>query len=394
VAGWTRSSDYPTTESAFQRFRPSNNTQAFLSKIALPITANYDEYSVESNTVLNVSGAGVLGNDVTTAPFALSASLVTAPGDGSVSLNSSGSFTYTPNPHFTGQETFRYRAVAVNGTQSNIAEVNIIVTSQCAGSLDSTDESFSADGGMGTINVTVPGECRWAAVSNAPGFITLTTGENGDGNGSVTYTVAPSLSDSNRFGTITVAGQTFTVYQGVRFNDVPTGHPFYSEIGKLSARGITLGCSTTRYCPEDIVTRQQMAAFIIRALGNFTPPQPVQQRFADVSPANPFYAFIDQMAQRQITLGCGGGNYCPTDPVLRGQMAAFIIRALHAPGYIPPQPAHQRYSDVPPGYAFYGHIEEMAMRQITLGCGGGNYCPGLAVTRGQMAAFLVRAFNL
>ena len=142
------------------------------------------------------------------------------------------------------------------------------------------------------------------------------------------------------------------------------------------------------------MTRQQMAAFIIRALGDFNPPPPAQQRFLDVPPSNPFYAFIEQMAIRQITLGCGGGNYCPTDPVMREQMAAFMIRALHPPGYIPPQPAQQRFLDVPPTNVFYAHIEEMAVRQITLGCGDGNYCPSLAVTRGQMAAFLVRAFNL
>jgi hypothetical protein len=75
-------------------------------------------------------------------------------------------------------------------------------------------------------------------------------------------------------------------------------------------------------------------------------------------------------------------------------MAAFIIRALHPPGYVPPAPAVQRFPDVTPGNAFFAHIEEMAIRQITLGCGGGNYCPALAVSRGQMAAFLVRAFNL
>jgi hypothetical protein len=121
---------------------------------------------------------------------------------------------------------------------------------------------------------------------------------------------------------------------------------------------------------------------------------PAQQRFLDVPPTNPFYAFIEQMAIRQITLGCGGSNYCPADPVLREQMAAFIIRALHPPGYIPPAPAQQRFLDVPPTNPFYAFIEEMAVRQITLGCGGGNYCPSDSVTRGQMAAFLVRAFEI
>jgi hypothetical protein len=102
------------------------------------------------------------------------------------------------------------------------------------------------------------------------------------------------------------------------------------------------------------------------------------------------------MAVRQITLGCSANPplYCPTANVTREQMAAFIVRALHAPGYMPPAPASQRFADVPPTNPFYAFIDEMAARGITLGCGGSNYCPKEVVTRGQMAAFLVRAFNL
>jgi hypothetical protein len=98
------------------------------------------------------------------------------------------------------------------------------------------------------------------------------------------------------------------------------------------------------------------------------------------------------MAVRQITLGCGGAIYCPSDPVLRDQMAAFIIRGLGE--FNPPVPPFQRFLDVPPSQPFYRFIDRMAVLQITLGCGGGNYCPGLAVSRGQMAAFLVRAYDL
>jgi hypothetical protein len=134
----------------------------------------------------------------------------------------------------------------------------------------------------------------------------------------------------------------------------------------------------------------------MRARGEFTPPTPGSQRFLDVPPSHPFYAFIDRMAELQITLGCGGGNYCPNNVVLREQMAAFLIRALHEPGYIPPVPGSQRFNDVPPSHPFYAHIEEMATRAITLGCSGTPplYCPGNVVTRAQMAAFMVRAFNL
>src|SRR5262249_1278531 len=140
------------------------------------------------------------------------------------------------------------------------------------------------------------------------------------------------------------------------------------------------------------VSRAQMAAFIIRALGDFNPPPPSKQRFADVPPSNSFYPFIDEMASLGITLGCGGGDYCPDQSVTGDKMGAFIIIALE--DFQPANPTQQRFLDVPPSNPFYAFIDEMAARQITFGCGGGNYCPGSPVTRAQMAAFLVRAFEL
>jgi hypothetical protein len=265
----------------------------------------------------------------------------------------------------------------------------------CNYSLSRTSRSFTANGGTDSVNVTAPQECSWTATSNDPSFITVTSGASGVGDGTVTYSVASNNSTARRVGTITIDNQTFTVYQGAAFLDVPPDHLFYTVIGKLSARGITLGCGGGNYCPDSPVTREQMAAFIIRALGQFNPPTPSQQRFADVPPSNAFYAFIEEMAVKQITVGCGGGNYCPSNPVTREQMAAFIIRALHQPGYIPPQPSSQRFDDVPPSNLFYAFIEEMAVRGITFGCSAGPplYCPSASVTRAQMAAFLVRAFD-
>jgi hypothetical protein len=128
---------------------------------------------------------------------------------------------------------------------------------------------------------------------------------------------------------MTIAGQSFTVYQAADFNDVPASHPFYTEISKIHARGITLGCGGGNYCPNQTVTRALKAAFILRSLGEFNPPLPATQRFSDVPPSNPFYNFIDRMAALQITLGCGGGNYCPTQTVTRAQMAAFLVRAFN-----------------------------------------------------------------
>jgi hypothetical protein len=212
----------------------------------------------------------------------------------------------------------------------------------------------------------------------------------------VAYSVAANETGAPRSGTITAGAHTFTVYQGMDFPDVPPTYLFYNEIGKLSARGITVGCGSGFFCPNDPVTREQMAAFIMRAKGEFNPPTPMTQRFADVPPGNIFYKFIDRLAELQITLGCTPDHtmYCPHDPVLRDQMSAFILRGLGE--FSPPTPAMQRFADVPSSNVFYNFIDRLAVLQITLGCTPDHtlYCPGDPVTRGQMAAFLVRAFHL
>src|SRR6202008_2183097 len=117
-------------------------------------------------------------------------------------------------------------------------------------------------------------------------FIHIISGSAGAGSGAVQYSVDANAGSTIRSGAITVAGQTFTVYQGINFVDVPSNDPFYDVIGKLSARGVTLGCGNGAYCPNDQVTREQMAAFIMRARGEFSPPVPASQRFNDVPPLN------------------------------------------------------------------------------------------------------------
>lgn len=81
----------------------------------------------------------------------------------------------------------------------------------CASSLSAQSESFGVSGGSGTVSVTAPNECTWIAVSNAT-WIAITSGASGSGNGSLNYTVSPNT-ESNRTGTLTIAGKTFTVSQ-------------------------------------------------------------------------------------------------------------------------------------------------------------------------------------
>ena len=283
-----------------------------------------------------------------------------------------------------------------------------LVATEEPNSISPTLMSFPGSGGTGTVNVSVATGTNWTASTTTFTWITITSGASGSGNGTVAYSVSQNTDTNIRQGaiTITIAGapQTFTVYQGKDFVDVPLTNYYYTYIGKLVARGVTVGCDSTHYCTNDLVTREQMAAFIIRALGDPNPPTPPSQRFADVSPANVFYNFIDEMAVRQITLGCGGGNYCPSSTVTHDSMSAFIMRALAV--FSPPTPASQRFPDVPSSNTFYNFVDIYAARGIWTGssenwvghpegtCSSPNFCPSKSVSRAQMAKILVTAFNL
>jgi hypothetical protein len=122
------------------------------------------------------------------------------------------------------------------------------------------------------------------------------------------------------------------------------------------------------------------------------PPAATGTQFGDV-PAGAFAAdWIEQLAKEGITGGCGNGNYCPGSSVTREQMAVFLLKSKYGALFVPP-PATGVFDDVPPGDPFAPWIEQLAAEGITGGCGGNNYCPNNPVTRGQMAVFLTKTFD-
>jgi peptide/nickel transport system substrate-binding protein len=178
------------------------------------------------------------------------------------------------------------------------------------------------------------------------------------------------------------------------FADVSTGYWSWSYIERLYNAGVTSGCGNGNYCPTTTVTRDQMAVFLLKGKhgSSYVPPTATGD-FLDV-PANYWAAaWIEQLAAEGITAGCGGGNYCPTTPVTRDQMAVFLLKAKHGSSYVPPA-ATGDFLDVPASYWAAAWIEQLALEGVTAGCGGGNYCPATPVTRDQMAVFLVKNFNL
>ena len=193
-------------------------------------------------------------------------------------------------------------------------------------------------------------------------------------------------------------GQTkrWSLHLGRSFTDVPLSNGFYPFIETLLHHGITGGCAGTSYCPAASTTRDQMAVFVLIAKegAGYVPPACTTPVFTDVPASNPFCRFIEELSRRGVVSGCGGGNYCPSNPVTREQMSIFVLRtldpALNPPACVPPN----LFADVPETSSFCRWIEELANRGVVTGCGGGNYCPGAAVTREQMGVFIASSFGL
>jgi uncharacterized protein (DUF1800 family) len=181
------------------------------------------------------------------------------------------------------------------------------------------------------------------------------------------------------------------------FADVAQANPYHAPVETIIRDGITSGCGGGNYCPNSSVTRAQMAVFLLRAEHGsaYVPPAATGTVFADVHQGDFAADWIEQLYTEGITGGCLIGtppSYCPTSSVTRGQMAAFLLKIYHGTGYAPPA-ATGVFSDVPPSLQLAPWIEELARLYVTSGCGGTQYCPNNPVTRGQMAVFLAKTFH-
>jgi hypothetical protein len=180
------------------------------------------------------------------------------------------------------------------------------------------------------------------------------------------------------------------------FLDVPLNQQFHSYVITLVTNAITAGVGGGNYGVASNTLRQQMAVFLLKAkYGACYVPPACTGIFTDVpcTPGSGFGDWIEALAAQGITGGCGVGIFCPTNPVRRDQMAVFLLKTEHGSTYVPPTCAGI-FTDVLCPSTFANWIERLAAEQITGGCGTGIYCPLNNNTRGQMAVFIVKTFNL
>jgi len=126
----------------------------------------------------------------------------------------------------------------------------------------------------------------------------------------------------------------------------------------------------------------------------YVPPGATGTVFDDVPLGSFADDWIEEISAQGITAGCGNGDYCPDTPASRAEMAVFLLKTLLGSGYSPPPASGSVFGDVPANAFAAAWIEDLAARGITAGCGNGNYCPDASVRRGEMAVFLVSTFNL
>jgi len=178
------------------------------------------------------------------------------------------------------------------------------------------------------------------------------------------------------------------------FNDITCGYWAYDHIMAIYDAGITTGYGDSRYGPEDIVTREQMATFIVRSVEG----EPAENYcdsgtpFPDVSADMWSCKYIKRLKEFGITTGYQDGTYGPYDFVPREQMAAFLVRAVEGEPPLTYCDSGSLFTDVTPDMWSCRYIKRLKELGITTGYQDGTYGPYDLVTRAQMAVFLGRAF--
>ena len=151
-------------------------------------------------------------------------------------------------------------------------------------------------------------------------------------------------------------------------------------------------CGERRFCPDEPLLRWVMAVWITRVLGEApSSAEDAGTRFDDVDPTTWWAGYVERLADSGVTSGCSTDplRYCPDQPVTRAQMATFLVRAFDLAAAPP-----AGFTDTE-GNTHEAGIDALAPAGITAGCATdpSRYCPEQAVTRGQMATFLVRALD-
>jgi Protein of unknown function (DUF4038)/PKD domain/Ig-like domain CHU_C associated/Bacterial Ig domain/S-layer homology domain len=193
-------------------------------------------------------------------------------------------------------------------------------------------------------------------------------------------------------------GSPVTIHVGKSFSDVATTHWSYAGIESVLHAGVDSGCGGTQFCPGAVVTRGEVARWLMKAKygASYQPPACSAAPFTDVPCSHPYAAWIAQLKADGITAGTGDGTYGPDQALNRAEAAVFLLRTKMGAGYVPPA-CSPDFGDVACNGTPYwaaAWISDVKARGISSGCDLTEFCPGNAVDRAQAAALFAKTFGL
>lgn len=192
-------------------------------------------------------------------------------------------------------------------------------------------------------------------------------------------------------------GSPIKVHVGASFTDVPKTHWAYTAVESLLHASLTSGCGQSRYCPDQTLSRAEVAVWIVKALQPASAPvrcQEPQRPFDDVPCSYWAEPWISKLKDMGLTTGTGGNNYSPDVPLTRATLTVFLLRATQGPAYQPPS-CTVEFSDVAcPGHWAANWASDMRRRGLSKGCGPFEFCPDEPADRAQAAVLFTRAFDL
>ncbi len=218
----------------------------------------------------------------------------------------------------------------------------------------------------------------------------LTTTDQGSGyNGTIVS--ARILTSGGASGCVDppLEAGTFPASDTAHFRDVTGAH--LTGVEWLAGQGVLAGtgCGSEDFCPHAPLERWALAVWLVRALGH-TDLDPVSStRFADLDAGNWWAPYVERLADLGITRGCASDpvRFCPHATVTRGQLATFLTRAFNLTAE-----TDKRYADV----TNHPHVEAISVltgEGLSGPCGVNphRYCPDHPVIRAHGATFLAGA---
>ena len=356
-------------------------------------------------------------------PGSIGFEIVTEPHWGTVTVDATGTATYTPDAGFSGPDSFTFAVFDTTSSYPKVrptATVGITVTNTPPQVTDPGAQTWTegdpvnlaidaTDADGDSLSFTTTGLPDGLSAATDADTITGTPTTASDGTATIRVTDGDDTTEVTFTWTVDVATTPPPSGGGggggggsvpppapapapvpvpaptPGFEDVPDSHPFFVEITWLAAQGITNGCGPTTFCPDASMTRAQLASFLVRTF-KLTPSD---SDWFDDDNGSVHEDDINALAAAGITTGCGARSYCPDTAVTRAEWASFLVRAMYP---------LDRASESDPFGDDDGSVHEMAIgvlwdEGLTTGCGAGMYCPNDHITRGQLAAFLYREFG-